>query len=33
MVFGTLDGEDFSKYKVGNELEDVDPHKMLEIME
>lgn len=32
MVFGTLDGENFSTYKVGNELEDIDPHLMLKIM-
>ena len=25
MVFGTVDGEDFTKYKVGNELNE-DPH-------
>ena len=31
MVFGTLDGENFSKYKVGNELNE-DPHLMLTIM-
>lgn len=32
MVFGTLDGENFSTYKVGNECEDIDPHLMLKIM-
>ena len=32
MVFGTLDGDNFSKYKVGNELEDIDPHLMLAIL-
>lgn len=33
MVFGTLDGEDFTKYKVGNECDDVDPHLQLKIMQ
>ena len=32
MVFGTLDGENHSTYKVGNECEDIDPHLMLKIM-
>jgi len=32
MVFGTVDGEDFTKYKVGNECDDVDPHLQLKIM-
>lgn len=32
MVFGTLDGDNFSTYKVGNELEDADPLLMLKIM-
>jgi len=31
MVFGTVDGDDFTKYKVGNELND-DPHLMLTVM-
>ena len=31
MVFGTLDGDDFSKYKIGNESENSDPHLMLSI--
>ncbi|CDW89687.1 n-methyltryptophan oxidase [Stylonychia lemnae] len=26
MVFGTIDGENFSTYKVGNECDDIDPH-------
>jgi hypothetical protein len=33
MVFGTVDGEDFTKYKVGNECDDLDPHLQLRIME
>jgi hypothetical protein len=33
MVFGTVDGPNFEKYKVGNELEDTDPHLMLQIMD
>ena len=33
MVFGTLDGENHSTYKLGHELEEIDPHKMIEIME
>lgn len=32
MVFGTLDGEGFTKYKVGNECENIDPHLMLSII-
>lgn len=32
MVFGTLDGDNFKSYKVGNELQEVDPHLMLAIM-
>lgn len=32
MVFGTLDGDGFTKYKVGNETANVDPHLMLDIM-
>jgi len=31
MVFGTVDGDDFTKYKVGNELNE-DPHLMLTVM-
>jgi len=31
MVFGTIDGEDFTKYKIGNELNE-DPHLMLTVM-
>ena len=31
MVFGTLDGPDFTKYKIGNEFND-DPHLMLTVM-
>jgi len=31
MVFGTIDGEDFTKYKVGNEYNE-DPHLMLTVM-
>jgi len=26
MVFGTLDGENLTTYKVGNECDDIDPH-------
>jgi hypothetical protein len=26
MVFGTVDGDGFQKYKVGNECDDLDPH-------
>ena len=32
IVFGTVDGENFSTYKVGNECDDIDPHLMLKIM-
>lgn len=32
MVFGTVDGEGLTKYKVGNECDDIDPHLMLRIM-
>lgn len=32
MVFGTVDGDDFTKYKVGNECDDLDPHLQLQIM-
>jgi glycine/D-amino acid oxidase-like deaminating enzyme len=32
MVFGTLDGDNLSTYKVGNECDDIDPHLMLKIM-
>jgi glycine/D-amino acid oxidase-like deaminating enzyme len=31
MVFGTIDGPDFTKYKIGNEFND-DPHLMLTVM-
>lgn len=31
MVFGTLDGDNFSKYKIGNEFSE-DPHLMLKVM-
>jgi len=31
MVFGTLDGDNFSKYKMGNEFNE-DPHLMLSVM-
>jgi glycine/D-amino acid oxidase-like deaminating enzyme len=31
MIFGTLEGEDFSKYKMGNEM-NADPHLQLKIM-
>jgi glycine/D-amino acid oxidase-like deaminating enzyme len=33
MVFGTVDGDDFTKYKVGNECEDLDPHLQLRVMQ
>ena len=33
MVFGTLDGDGFTKYKVGNECDDIDTHLMLKILE
>ena len=34
MVFGTLEGENFEKYKVGHELHNnFDLHKMTDIME
>ncbi len=33
MVFGTVDGEGFTQYKVGNECEDLDPHLQLRVMQ
>ena len=31
MIFGTIEGEGFTQYKVGNEL-NADPHLMLKLM-
>jgi glycine/D-amino acid oxidase-like deaminating enzyme len=31
MVFGTVEGDGFGKYKIGNELNE-DPHLMLKVM-
>ena len=32
LIWGTLDGEDFKSYKVGDDFENPDPHLMLKIM-